>query len=525
MRLWVFFITGFWLCAWGQEALALPASPTSVLVSPRGARLEVVQELTIQNGQTFFELPGDADMDSLSLRVEGRTVESMTAEPIPPEESVSLSGLKMAYDNARRAAAEARASRAATDAQAKFWATSGMRLSSVEEAERFDAFMERRLQESHQRLAERDLAQEKLDAEELRARRAYEEAGGHPTHKADMARQDRSYAGNFRIVVQLNPPQTGTARAVYTYRIPNANWHPVYRIDAQPDSGLVRIHVDAQVTQATGQDWKNAELALTTAQSSGQLAPSSLRPWLPGPREVRQMASDAAPLLAMKAASPAQEVMMSGMARSNAIVRDDQSTSAIWRLGRQEVTSGRPVTLRLETQERTANFVRLLRPALDERAFLLAELAKGEPLTLPPSKGLFLVNGNAVGSGTFAANGQSEEIFFGVDPFVTARMDIDKGQRGQEGIIDRRQTRTWNWVMDIASTHDKPVTVRVEDAYPESRDENVSVKITSTPMPARKNANAVWTFTIPASGKQQVRHNVEVSAPRDMDLDPGRDRK
>lgn len=524
MRILAFLMTALALCAWGHEAFALPATPTSVLVSPRGARIEVVQELAIQNGQAFFELPGDADMDSLSLRVEGRTVESMTAEQIPPEESAALAGLKTAYDNARRAAAEARADRAATEAQARYWGTSGMRMATVEEAARFDAFMGRRLQEMHYRLAERGLAQEKLDAEEVRARRAYEEAGGRPS-KSDATRKDRTDAGNFRIMVHVNPPQTGTARAVYSYRIPDASWHPVYRIDAQPESGLIRIHVDAQVTQATGQNWNNAELALTTAQSTGQLEPGPLRPWLPGPRELRQMASDAAPMLAMKAPAPDAETMMPGMARSNTIVRDDQSNSAIWRLGRQEVPAGRPVTVRLETQERAASFVRLLRPARDERAFLLAELAKGEPLTLPPSKGLFLVNGDAVGSGVFALNGQSEEIFFGVDPFVTARMDIDKGQRGQEGIIDRRQTRTWNWVMDIANAHDKPVAVRVEDAYPESRDENVNVKITSTPAPTRKNASAVWTLTIPAGGTQQVRHNVEISAPRDMDLDPGRDRK
>ncbi len=64
-------------------------------------------------------------------------------------------------------------------------------------------------------------------------------------------------------IVQVKQP--GKVRLDLEYFIPGASWKPTYNIHFDPDRGRVTIKTAGMVRQATGEDWINAAVSLSTA--------------------------------------------------------------------------------------------------------------------------------------------------------------------------------------------------------------------------------------------------------------------
>jgi hypothetical protein len=120
---------------------------------------------------------------------------------------------------------------------------------------RVDAALDETLAALDARLVEVDRAHR--DAEEARAslasRAAHESGQGAWRHLRPTRR------------VRARVASEGTVRVVLSYVVPGAAWSPAYVLDA--DLGLTRgsFALRALVVQATGEDWSNVALALSTA--------------------------------------------------------------------------------------------------------------------------------------------------------------------------------------------------------------------------------------------------------------------
>mgnify|MGYP000175854884 FL=1 len=72
---------------------------------------------------------------------------------------------------------------------------------------------------------------------------------------------------------------SGNVRVRYSYMLSGCGWSPAYRFDAEPEKGLVRFTQQAEIRQATGQDWKGVHLTLASADPGSGLQPGSLPNW------------------------------------------------------------------------------------------------------------------------------------------------------------------------------------------------------------------------------------------------------
>lgn len=108
---------------------------------------------------------------------------------------------------------------------------------------------------------------------------------------------------------------SGNVRVRYSYMLSGCGWSPAYRFDAEPEKGLVSFTQQAEIRQATGQDWKGVHLTLASADPGSGLQPGSLPNWtlrkvehmpraLAASPVMEQAAMDAAPNMMMKAAPP-----------------------------------------------------------------------------------------------------------------------------------------------------------------------------------------------------------------------------
>ncbi|MDH4203097.1 MAG: mucoidy inhibitor MuiA family protein [Phycisphaerae bacterium] len=80
-------------------------------------------------------------------------------------------------------------------------------------------------------------------------------------------------------LVYLHVPDASKTKAVQlSYLVDGANWSPQYNLKALPEKKLVDVEYNAVVHQSSGEDWTNAELALSTAVPALVATPPTLEP-------------------------------------------------------------------------------------------------------------------------------------------------------------------------------------------------------------------------------------------------------
>lgn len=438
---------------------------------------------------------------------------------------------------------------AAADARLRLWSQSldmytnedsdkkpNPALSFADEAAKLDASLTKQLPDVY---AEREKQQRHVNDVTVRLNRAMKEL--------------REYDQKFGCEVAAVPFEGelgGVTTVSYNYVIP-ASCNISYRLNALPDQKTLVIDQDATVTQRSGFQWTNAEVFISTLRRDRSLQPRNTRPWsieyissvkLDMPAGAAMYAEEAPPVPMQKAVRSASmtNFAMNDMAVADERVaesaprprQEEKSTFRIWSLGKKRIEDKAPVRLSLASESVPASFAYMLRPESNPKGFLTARLDLEKPLELSPGMAQFSVDGTAIGKQQFSFNGDKGQIFFGSDPQVTATMRDLKQSGGQQGIFSKDDTLLWHWEITLKNTRSKPVDVILEDPRPDTKDGNISIKVTSSPK-AEEVVNAPqfggakifrWTATLQPGESQVISHKVEVAAPsqKDKELAPGR---
>ncbi|KAG8809186.1 hypothetical protein FRC18_004661, partial [Serendipita sp. 400] len=83
-----------------------------------------------------------------------------------------------------------------------------------------------------------------------------------------------------RVTVVVSAEHDGEAEICLTYMVSNASWRPLYDLRATvgPTKTSIILHYRANITQSTGEDWKEVELTLSTASPQLGSTIPSLKP-------------------------------------------------------------------------------------------------------------------------------------------------------------------------------------------------------------------------------------------------------
>lgn len=485
---------------WGFTGASALAG-TEVVLYPSGAQVRVEETLPVSNGEISFLLP--VDTRDLRIAVEGGAVSSQEERPESLPDSVPLADLRERLTQARERAAALEGEEAAAQSRLGLWTQGGLaRQAAVEELEKLDAAMSARVKDLYVRLAALKPQVEKARAEVRRLEK-------------DMERSGAGTEGK-RVIAQVSS-RGESVRVRYAYVQGECGWQPMYRLDAEPEKGLVRFVQEAEIRQGSGQDWKQVRLTLASVNPEQGMTPAPLPPWRLRLWKVQPRQADmAAPMAAAPLMAEARK------APSNAAPREEATFTA-WDLGTRDVPAGKPLRLELAQGEWKADFVRLARPGYGQKAtWLMAEVRLPEAVDFPSGEAQYLVDGTPIGKALFSLQGKEADLSFGTDSRVRVDMKQDLRQSGSKGFVGKRQTRLWKWAIEVTNGHAKPVAVRVEDPAPQIGDKAIEVKISAEPAPVVKNHVNTWNLEVPASGKRVIDYTVEASAPEDMPLRDGR---
>lgn len=271
------------------------------------------------------------------------------------------------------------------------------------------------------------------------------------------------------------------------------------------------------------QDWKDVHLTLASADPGSGLQPGSLpnrtlrkvkympRVLITSP-VMERAAMDVTPNMIMRVAPPVD-------------IRE-MATFAAWDLGTRTVPTGRPVLFELARGSWRASFIRLARPDYGGKtAWLMAEVRLPETVDWPHDPAQYSVDGSPVEVGAFMLSGNHEDMFFGRDSRVTVDMKQDLHQNGSKGFVGERQAHNWKWTIGVTNSHTQPIAVCVEDPKPQTGDSAIEVEVVAKLAPVVKDHVNTWNLTILASGKSVIDCTIEASAPEDMRLIYGRQRR
>ena len=479
--------------------------PDAVTLYPAGARVSANSLVQVVNGSVSCMLPAGVRPDSVALTVDGRTVTSMTVKPVAGSDSAPVLRLREAFEAVRDAVIADEGALEALKAQRNLWTKPDVKMTQPAEVEQLGKLVGERLSAIYVEQAKTEARLERTRAERDRLQQELEAAGGHA-------------ATRLRLHAEVTPPVPGEVRATLTYFMNNCGWRPTYRLEADPASQTVRMIQEAEVRQGSGVHWTGVRLTLATADPGTGLAPSPLAPWMirnqPRPQPRAMQANEFK--MSASRMMDAEELVVPLPAE-----REHTSFSS-WDIGSRDVLAGTPQRLTLQREAWPAVFTSVARPARDSRVYLRARVTLPEPRALPAGKAIWNVDGETVGNGTFSLVGDEAELFFGVDPRITTKMQLNTRQSGRKGFVDRRQTRVWNWSIEVKNAHTRPVTVRIEDAQPQAGHEAITIGAQSEPVPVVEEQAYVWVLELPANTTKTIQHTVTVSAPEDMQLDERR---
>lgn len=373
---------------------------------------------------------------------------------------------------------------------------------------------------------ELELTKAKRDAEGLVAMRQRElnAAGGAPPSE------------RFALVTIVVPRDAEVATNV-TYLVANATWQPSYTIRGNPEAGALSLEFDANVRQATGEDWNDVALVLSTAQPTRAANPSAVSPsyielYEPAPPETLGFQAKAMyDMPAVGSAAPAPMEMAPSSpggggeggaedraARRYAGLAADASVGGTgpaveYRIPRTFTAAS---NADVERRTRVANldakptFTLVAQPLVEQDVYLRARFRNESAYIFLPGEARMYLGADSIGRANLSEVpvGGEVELWFGKEPRVTARREMTTKKEGESGVFAKSKGIDRSYRIVLENTLTRPVDVEVWDRVPVSRNEAAKVELKDvTPALAtdekytkdsKPQGLLKWTLALPA---------------------------
>jgi uncharacterized protein (TIGR02231 family) len=357
-------------------------------------------------------------------------------------------------------------------------------------------------------------------------------------------------------VVVIAAPAACAVELAVTYIVGAATWEPAYNIRAKGDRTGVEIEYDAMITQATGEDWLDVHLSLSTAQPSRASAPPPVVPWFidafvpppASPPPGRPMAGSAAAEMAV----PAPMADASGGERdqwtarrksaeidklSSAAAVQETGTAVSFALPRKldvPTDSAKKQRTRIAGMEPGSEFVYSAQPLVTEDVYLRGNLTNTSAFQLLPGRAQVFMGGDFIGETNMPSVAPKDEfrVFFGPDRALRATRQLVSKTTGSSGFFGGSQTTTWNYRVLVDNSTGRTAVVELFDRRPVSVNEKIVCAVSKLSAPLSTDKEYVegpltqgilrWDLTVPSTargaGALPVTWTVEVTRPNDLPI-------
>lgn len=332
----------------------------------------------------------------------------------------------------------------------------------------------------------------------------------------------------YTAFVELDVVQAGSLEIELIYMQTGAHWQPMY--DARLLDGNLQITYLGQISQASGEDWENVGLALSTAAARLAGIAPELEPWyitseadkpiLARGRGQPLAAAAVAPAAAMPAglekAGEVEEV-----AAEQASVESTEASVTYTIRHRADIPGDNsPRKLTIAEFSLKPEFAYVAAPRLVQAAYRRVKSINESAFLLLPGPVQLFEGDDYLGRTrvTLVSPGQEFELYFGVDERISVKRELIRRETDKKFIGDARRIR-FAFEIRLENYAQERQRILVCDQIPVSRNESIKVRLESSePKPSTQDElnRLEWDIVLAPGGKQNIRFDFSVEAPRDM---------
>jgi uncharacterized protein (TIGR02231 family) len=349
------------------------------------------------------------------------------------------------------------------------------------------------------------------------------------------------------VVVNVEAAEAAKGALRVSYRVQEASWTPFYDARLTIGDGKSKPALElvqrGEVTQSTGEVWKDVVLTLSTARPTGTTAAADLPEWEVSKLEM-PVAMSEAPAPSAVADAELQfkgDNQLAGglksrtlqLAKPKAIMQRQavvetagfQATYAI--AGRLSVdNAGQSKKVRITSGQLEAELKAIVVPRVDTTAYLSAAFTvAGTGPQLPGVVNLFR-DGVYVGQGNLPLLNPTEktELGFGADDLLKVTRAEVKRVAGEEGFLTSSNMDERAWDITVKNLHTAAMPVRVVDRVPftASKDIEIAEIPAMTPPTVRdlekKRGVLAWDFTLEPQSENSLKTGYKISWPEGMQV-------
>ncbi|HRK52497.1 MAG TPA: DUF4139 domain-containing protein [Cyclobacteriaceae bacterium] len=335
------------------------------------------------------------------------------------------------------------------------------------------------------------------------------------------------------IVISVSANSTTAATLEVNYVVANAGWYPIYDLRAINTKSPIQLNYKANVFQRTGEEWKNVNLILSTANPNQSGLKPELYPWyldFYNPVAYKQYnnkalgrgmrseapSEDLAFEMEIAEAAPAQS-----MAELVSRVQTSLNTEFIIALPYTVASSSKPTLVDIQSNEVKAKYSYSVVPKLDADAFLIAKATGWEEYSLLPGEANIFFEGTFVGKTFIDPNaiGDTLSVSLGRDKRIVVKREELKDLTSKK-FIGSNVREEHSWEISVRNTKAEPVTITVEDQLPVTR--NKDIEVTSLDNGGAKfepvSGKLIWKLTLQPNETKKVTYRYEVKYPKDKQI-------
>ena len=352
------------------------------------------------------------------------------------------------------------------------------------------------------------------------------------------------------LAVDLECDKAGDQELELSYSVPQASWYPLYDARVDFEKGKAIVSAFAVTRQTAGEDWKDAQLTLSTSQPSiggrmPELSSWYVRPLQPR-RALRQEMYAPAALAMRKAARDGEEKSFNDELVGGAVAAPAEKE--IQTVYAQSLSSGaslvykasRPVTIKsdgsetrvpLMSQTLNAAFEYAATPKLSSYAYLRSKVTNGPEDQLLAGRVNIFLDGAFVGASDIPktiATGESFDLYLGVDEGVVVKRELLE-EKTDDTLIGSIPSPTkkisYKYKLTVENYKPRAIKINLFDQIPVAQDDKIKVvKVEPSVKPDTdkyKDHEGVylWTLTLQPKEKKEIILSYVVEYPRDMNVE------
>ncbi|MCB1680446.1 MAG: mucoidy inhibitor MuiA family protein [Rhodospirillales bacterium] len=388
----------------------------------------------------------------------------------------------------------------------------------------------------------------------------------------DLKQFQADYKQSYTVTIPFESDKNTTLNVALSYQVSHVGWVPMYdaRLDVQAKT--LEFVQYGSVWQRSGEDWKDVELVLSTAQPSrGTALPELQSRWLSlykpqaSPAYVQAVeerneadfekaikTGDSAIPVPLEA--PSDRLQLPGAAddgedplhrwrrlQEERVLRkaDTQAVvsnvNASGYVGEYKVTGpatvpsdGAQAKLLIGQFGADVGLQVQIKPQISDDAYMVATFKlKGDSPVLPGLLSLFR-DGAFIGQDqvrSIIRPGEEAEMSFGVDDAVVVKRNVLKDEAREVGLITTDSVLEKNFINEIQNLHKQDIQIAVLEIVPVSGDERVRIDILrdkTTPGFEKdfKNVKGAtrWVKVLKPQQKEAIKLGWSVSWPKDENL-------